>query len=254
MSATSLASPGAASPWRQSLKTVKFAVHCALCVLVVVTLPLNRRYLKQLSGWWYRRLLRILNIRVLVDGAAPTQALLLISNHVSWLDIAVYGGLLQPAFVSKAEVASWPVMGAAARALGTIFLPRGAFKTQETSERVAATLAAGQSVVLFPEATTGAAAVPARFHARLFAPAIDHGHPVQPVAIRYLPSDPQQLGQHPAAPWVDDASLGGHIRKLLRLDGITVQLTVCPAIDPQGKERRELAEQCHAQISQALSA
>lgn len=252
MPATSIASPRTASLWQQYLKLVKFAGHCALCVLVVVTLPLHRRYLRQFSGWWYRRLLNILNIQVQVRGRLPEQTLLLISNHVSWLDIAVFGSLLQPAFVSKAEVANWPIMGAVARALGTIFLPRGAFKTQETSARVAATLEAGQTVVLFPESTTGAAAIPARFHARLFAPAIDHGHPVQPVAIRYLPPDPQQPGQHPVAPWVDDASLVGHIRKLLRLQGITVQITMCAGIDPAGKDRRSLAELSHSAITRAL--
>jgi 1-acyl-sn-glycerol-3-phosphate acyltransferase len=185
---------------------------------------------------------------------------LAVSNNVSWVDIVVYGSLMQPAFVSKAEVAKWPVVGAIARATNTIFLPRGAFKTHQTSDTLAATLNAGTPVMLFPEATTSDSATPARFHARLFAAALDHDYPVQPVAIRYLPEDypenlPEQAGitgQHPWAPWINDAGLGGHLNKLLRLQKLNVSVSFCEAISPQGYDRRSLAQASHSSITAQL--
>lgn len=253
MPATSVAKPEQISPWRLCIKLSKLAAHTLICLLVLVTLPLHRRYIQRLSQWWYRRLLDILDVKIEVTGKLPANTSLIISNHVSWLDIVTYGSLMNPAFVSKAEVATWPVVGRIASETGTIFLPRGAFKTQQTSATLARSLDGGRSVVLFPEATTSAAATPERFHARLFAAAIDHNYPVQPIAIRYLPETPGLPGHHPLAPWVDDAGLGEHLWGILKLRRLQVRIIFCAQIKPENHDRRGLAEQSHQAITAALA-
>ncbi len=256
MPATSASSPATVKRWQYQLKLCKFIAHCLIAVAVMLTLPLHKRYMRRLSGWWYRRLLVIMNVRLEVQGARPKATVLAVSNHVSWVDILIYGSLLQPAFVSKAEVAKWPIVGAIARATHTIFLPRGAFKTRQTSDTLAATLKQGTSVMLFPEAATSDSVTPGRFHARLFTAALDHDYAVQPVAIRYLPEHlPEQpgiAGQHPWAAWVNDAGLGGHLNKLLRLQKLNVSVSFCEAISPQGHDRRSLAHASHSSITAQL--
>jgi len=253
MPATSVSSPATVNRWQYLLKVTQLSLHCGVCIAVLLTLPLHKRYMPQLSAWWYQRLLVILNVQLNIQGTPPNKTVLVVSNHISWVDIVIFGSLLRPAFVSKAEVAKWPVVGPIARATGTVFLPRGAFKTSETSDTLAASLKHGRNVVLFPEATTSDAAIPHRFHARMFAAALDHSYPVQPIALRYLPENKTDVGNHPWAPWIDDAGLGGHLKKLLRLKELRVAVIFCPVISPDGHDRRGLAQASHSAITTALN-
>jgi 1-acyl-sn-glycerol-3-phosphate acyltransferase len=174
-----------------------------------------------------------------------------VSNHVSWLDIIVLGSLVDAAFVSKAEIGGWPIVGRFARHTGAVFFPRGAHRTGEAVEALRATLAAGRCAVLFPEATTRADLAPDRFHARLFAAAIEGGSPAQPIAIRYLPPD-GSTGHHPRAPWINDAPLLGHFLTLCRLPRLEVRVTFCAPVSAGGRDRRGLAEDCRTAILAAL--
>lgn len=252
MATAALPPPATVSPWRYGYKFVLLTGHCLLCVLVAVTLPLYRKHMPRISTWWYRRLLTILNIKLEVSGERPRQTVLVIANHVSWMDIIVLGSLLDAAFVSKAEVNKWPVLGTIARAIGTVFLPRGGFKTTEVAARIAERLRQRRNVVLFPQATTSAQPTPERFHARLFAAAIEYDFPVKPVAIHYMPDAQPQTGHHPWAPWVNDASLGKHLYRLLKLKQMTVRIQLCPNIEAGNYARQDLAKKTHAAITAAL--
>lgn len=257
------------SLWQTGLRAAGLFGHFLTGLLVLLLLPVAGR----LAGWWYRRFLRLLGVRVQVRGRPPEGGVLGVSNHVSWLDIIVLGSLVDAAFVSKAEVGGWPLVGRFARHTGTVFFPRGAHRTGEAGEALRAAMAAGRCAILFPEATTNADLMPDRFHARLFAAAIETGHPVQPIAVRYLPPEdvvrcPLSVdreergtrneerfsdGHHPLAPWVDDAPLLGHFLKLVRLPRLDVTVTFCEPIASAGRDRRGLAEDCRQAIVAALT-
>lgn len=217
-----------------------------LCALALVKNP------GHLAGWWYRRFLRIMGIEVDTLGTKPTGGCLVAANHVSWMDIMILGSLLDAAFVSKAEIGQWPVVGRFARHTGTVFLPRGAGQTQATTQRLSAALKAQRAVILFPEATTNGALLPTRFYPRLFAAAVETGAPVQPIALHYLP-DNGVAGHHPLAPWVDNASLGTHFRSLFRVPRLRVRVTFCTPLPATGQARRSLSEGSLAAVSSALS-
>lgn len=246
-------SPSPPAAWRLSLKSLRLAGHILAGFAILAAMPLLRRRAGQLAGWWYRGLLRIMGIELEVRGPTPAPGTLVVANHVSWLDIIVFGGLLDAAFVSKSEVGDWAVIGRFARLTGTIFLPRGAGETREASNRIGTALAAGRCVVLFPEATTRADLLPSRFHARLFAAAIDGDHKLQPAALHY-PRDDGHPGHHPDAPWVGAASLAPHFVTLFRQHGLRARLTFCPPVPVASRDRRALAEQSHAAIASALAA
>jgi 1-acyl-sn-glycerol-3-phosphate acyltransferase len=133
-----------------------------------------------------RGVVRSLGLRCTVAGTPPSQGLV-VSNHLSYLDIAIYSAAMPCVFVSKAEVRRWPYFGIAARASGTVFVDR--------TSRAGAAVAAAEMlnrlkmripVLLFPEGTSTDGAQVLRFHSSLFQPAIEASVPVTAAAIRYV--------------------------------------------------------------------
>ena len=72
---------------------------------------------------WSRGMLRIMGVALEVRGSAPTGGpMLLLANHISWLDILVMNAACPVRFVSKADVKHWPVLGALITGAGTILI------------------------------------------------------------------------------------------------------------------------------------
>lgn len=194
------------------------------------------------SQLWFRSLLRALNVRLTVHGEPPAQDGLLAGNHVSWLDIAVLVSAKPVIFVSKAEIAHWPLIGWLARGGDTLFIERGAHGTQQLNQQIAERLAEGRSVVVFPEGTTTAGPGVRRFHSRLFAGPIASDRPVLPFALRY---------REASAPYVDDQSLGQNLWAILAEPCLHAELRFGPALPPA--ERRDtMARQTQAWVEQSL--
>jgi 1-acyl-sn-glycerol-3-phosphate acyltransferase len=253
---------------RRGARAARLAGHLLLGALLA-HLVLGRLVRAQrhdtLVRWWVRGILRILHVRLEIEGEASTEPALFAANHVSWLDIVCLRAALDTEFVAKQEVSRWPVIGRMAGLAGTLFLNRG----ERDASLVAANgmsraLAAGRSVAIFPEGTTGDGRRLRRFHARLYQAAIRARRPVQAVAIAYPHPDDgrgctrvaedrasRAAGVHPAAPFVGDDNLGRHVWTLLAEDGLTARLTLCPPVPATG-ERRALAEHTRAQIADAL--
>ena len=232
-----------------AIKALRFAGILLLGLVLLPTLPLLGANADRLARWWYGRILRILGVEIATHGRWPAQAALIVANHCSWLDIVVLGQVFNAAFVSKAEIGGWPLVGRFARAGGTLFLDRGAGQTGDISRRIQAVLAAGRPVLFFPEGTTTADPLPQRFHARLFAPAIDGGFPVLPVALRYCDETTRPECHHDLAPWVNDEPIGPHFRAFFQLRRIRVDVRLCALFDPAGYDRRGLAEASRQAIS-----
>src|ERR1700722_15146021 len=104
---------------------------------------------------YHRFLLRLFGMRVRVHGAmAPTQPILFVANHTSYLDILVLNALIPAAFVAKAEVAGWPLIGLLAKLQHTVFIERRASRAGDQRDILARHLEKGQSLILFPEGTS----------------------------------------------------------------------------------------------------
>jgi 1-acyl-sn-glycerol-3-phosphate acyltransferase len=132
-----------------------------------------------------RRVMAAMGIKCEVHSTAPTRGLV-VSNHLSYLDIVIHGAAMPCFFVSKAEVARWPYFGWAARTGGAMFLDRSkrasaALVAEQMSER----LKLSAPVLLFPEGTSTDGAEVLRFHSGLFEPAVSARAPVTAAAIRY---------------------------------------------------------------------
>jgi 1-acyl-sn-glycerol-3-phosphate acyltransferase len=206
--------------------------------------PAHRRF--EQADWlhgWTPRILRLLSVSLEVRGTPPTTGLI-VSNHLSYLDIFVLSAVTRCSFVAKSEIADWPVFGACARFCGTIFVDRerrGA--VAGVAEKMREVLADGVPLVLFPESTssTGAGVLP--FKPALLAPVVELACPVTAVALDYdLPggsaADEVCWGDGPIAP---------HVVNLFSKP--TLRARVCwGAPQSPGEDRKALARELYAQV------
>lgn len=152
---------------------------------------------------WSRRVCRLLRLDVVVHGTPPDGRCVYLANHRSYLDIPVLSGALGATFVSRADVSTWPVIGAAARAVRVVFVDRGNAHAGARAARALMRHAGKIDTVVFPEGTTRADAMPGPLSPGLFRLLHQLRTPVVPVTIRY---DRRELY------WVDDVPLVDHLR------------------------------------------
>jgi 1-acyl-sn-glycerol-3-phosphate acyltransferase len=181
----------------------------AIAAGLLVCLPLHYLWrLFRLASPWPRRFLgwvgRSAGMRVRILGTPLKSHVLFLANHMSWLDIMLIAGASGAAFVSKDDVARWPVIGWLAGLNNTVFIARSersAVRGQADALRSA--LASGQPVALFPEGTTEGGVDILPFRASLLASLFPPlpGVKVQPVALDYGPAGPEiaWMGEEPAA-------------------------------------------------------
>jgi lyso-ornithine lipid O-acyltransferase len=217
-----------------------------IALVLLVTLDPTRRIAREpLTRWWNSRLLKILNIHLRVHGQPLAGAQMIVCNHISWVDIPVIAASELTRFVSKVEVASWPIAGWLSNAAGSFYIRRGAGGTKQLIQALAAHLRGGGSATVFPEGTTTDGDRMLKFQPRLFAAAIDSGCPVQPIALRYSRA---ANGENIAA-FVGEQTLTNNLNRLLKEREMTVELTYCAPIQPQaGQDRTALAQAAHAAI------
>jgi 1-acyl-sn-glycerol-3-phosphate acyltransferase len=208
------------------------------------------------AGWhsimqrWAVKMLRCLGVTVRVSGAPQAGAVLMVANHVSWLDIpALHASAPRTRFVSKAAIAHWPLLGRLARAGGTLFIERERKRDAlRVVHEVADALRKADAVAVFPEGTTGAGHVVLPFHANLLQAAITTDTLIQPVVLRY--SEPG-LPVSMAAQYIDDTTLVESVMKVCRARGLVVDVHFLPA-EPSELDRRALAERLRERVATEL--
>ena len=189
---------------------------------------------------WSNRLLQIIGITVKLHGTPPTHGpLLLVCNHISWLDITVLHAVCRCRFVSKADVKHWPVIGRLAIGCDTLFIERESRRgAMRVVHHVAEALRDGDMVAVFPEGTTGYGEDLLPFHANLIQAAISAEVPVQPLALRFTDA----TGQHTRVPsYVGDDSLQASVWRTLRADALVANVWVGAAQQSDGRDRRAWA-------------
>jgi len=200
---------------------------------------------------WSAALLGILQVEVDIrnEAGANTQALI-VSNHISWLDIFVINSLQPCRFVAKADIRSWPALGWLCEKSGTIFIARGKQReVRRVYEGLVTSIRAGERIAFFPEGTTAAQGTLLPFHPNLFEAAIEAGVPVQPYALRYLD---EQGNLHAAADFIGDMTFVDSMLLIMKTRKMTAQLILLPTIETTGAHRRDLSLQARQAIADKL--
>ena len=202
---------------------------------------------------WSGQLLSICGVQLEVRHAAGTQQLaraLIVSNHVSWLDIFVINAHHPCRFVAKSDIRDWPLIGWLSHRAGTVFLARGNRReVRKIYEGLVSSIHAGHRVAFFPEGTTTAQGSLLPFHANLFEAAIEAEVPIQPFALRYVDTNGEH---HHAVDFIGDMSFAQSIAAILKTRQIRAELVRLPVIDTSGAHRRDIAQASRSSVAQAL--
>jgi 1-acyl-sn-glycerol-3-phosphate acyltransferase len=237
-----------------TLAKLRLVLHFLHGVWIVATryARLSEQRKRALNRAWSLKLLRLVGMRLVVhhDDRRIDQGVLVVANHVSWLDIYLINAWRPTPFVSKAEVRQWPVVGWLAHRLDTIFIHREKRRdAQRAMHEMAVRLEGGGRVCVFPEGTTsnGLALLP--FHANLFQAAVSAQCPVQPVCLLYE----DRHGRQSTTPaYIDDVSLGQSLDAVLRSGPFTAHLYVGEAIAAMD-DRRALSAKARDAVALGLS-
>jgi lyso-ornithine lipid O-acyltransferase len=213
----------------------------ALYALCKASLAKRKRDALKLA--WLKWFGGIVGLQISKEGEQDDSACLMVSNHISWLDIIVLGCFSPAYFVAKSDILAWPVVGYLAKQGGTIFVRRGdKQQAKAIAEEMVWLLKQNRKIIAFPEGTTtnGESVLP--FHASLFQSALLTKATVQPVVLHYLGAAKGQ------APFIGEDAFVPHLIKMLSLDKIEVRVVFLARISTAGKSRHFVSNEARAMI------
>lgn len=216
--------------------------------LLAVPLPGRTR----VQRVYCRLVLRCFGVRIAVSGnpIRNLRGVLVVSPHMSWLDVFAIGSVLPGSFVARADMFTGPATGIVARVCKVIPIERSSLRRLPgVVAAVADRLRAGQTVVAFPEGTTWCGRDCGTFYPAMFQAAIDAGRPVQPLRLTYHHID-GGLSTVPA--FVGDETLLGSIRRLLAQRRTLARVHV-ESLQLPGTDRRALAGRCQSAVGAATA-
>ena len=211
---------------------------------------------------FHRCLVRLLGFTIRTHGVMSTApSTLYVANHSSYLDVPVLGAIIPAAFVAKAEVSRWPLIGFLAKMQNTVFIERRAAKTAEQRDGMIERLRRGHSLILFPEGTSSDGTRTLPFKSSLFSIAetpLPEGRSVtvQPVSILATALDGLPLGRawQPYYAWYGDMTLVKHLWNVFRLGQFTVDVFFHPAITLDAfADRKALATHCQHEVARGVA-
>jgi len=223
------------------------------CFYVGVLFPFFSRHRRfRAIRRWARQMLSMLRLRVEVRGSLPAgeAPTLIVSNHVSWLDIWVVNAVVPVRFVAKSDIRRWPVVGFLVSNAGTIFIERQKKQdTFRTNRAIVQALTRGEHVAIFPEGMTTDGTEVKPFHASLFQPALGAGARVVVTALRYVNRDGSA---NLDAAYAGDRSLWESVWLILAQPVLEAELIFAATIDVRAKTRREIAREAEVLTADAL--
>ena len=217
-------------------------------ILIALRMPIER-WRNRFMRFWSATICVILRIHITVSGTPPEPPFVLVSNHLSYIDIFPLYKTLDCTFVAKKEVRSWPVLGFMVMTMGVIFLNRQRKKdVTRVNSLVAESINDRQGVVIFPEGTTSAGSTVLPFRTSLLEIPATSGIPVHYAAIRYsTPAGTPETAE--TVCWVGGTPFLEHMMQLATHKRIecTIRFGETPVYS---NDRKELAGELHEKMMQ----
>ncbi len=224
-----------------------YAVGCITLVLVYLqwVAPEKKR---NIIRTWAAALMKILGFRVDVEGEVYPKHCLIVANHISFIDIFALDSIKPGRFIAKSEIESWPIFGRIAKGVDTLFIKRKSRRSiVEVNDALGGALAAGQTVMLFPEGQTtiGLSILP--FKPNLIEPAVISNTAVVPVALCYYEGSEKTTKATYA-----NVNIFKCLWTIAMTPNLSVKVIFTDPIIPNGKNRLEVARAAAKQVAQAL--
>ncbi len=251
------------SPLRAAFRIAGFVVlTAALVPAQALAIAFSRPCSRRLPIFFFRLYCRLFGFSVRVKGKQePGGPTLFVCNHISYVDIVVLGSVIAASFISRADIADWPLIGLLARLHRTVFIDRVSRRVARHRDDVSARLALGDDLILFPEGTSDDGNTVLPFKSALFSVAEQEvrGRPlaVQPVSIAYTRLDGLPIGreQRQRYAWYGDMTLLPHAWRMLSLGRVSVMVEFHTAVSGAAFEsRKALAAHCYRVIAAGVAA
>jgi len=245
------------SPLRVWRVSAYFTWTVALMPVQALGLLLRCGWVARFPCFYHRQCCRILGLRVMQIGQpAGAGPVLFAANHTGYLDIAVLGALIPGSFISKSEIARWPLFGWLAKLQRSVFVDRQVRSTAQQRDAIAERLAAKHALILFPEGTSGDGNFVLPFKSALFSTVFSHRGDtaivVQPVSVAYTRLDGLPIGRplRPFFAWYGDMTLPRHLWRMLGLGIVEVVVEFHPpAAVADFASRKDLSQYCYERVS-----
>jgi len=236
-----------------------YVLTACVCAILPAGARLRRKFLARNCSFFARLFLFLLNIRMQVThrerAFTRNNGLLIVSNHLSYIDVLVIAALTPTVFITSVELGSTLVLGMLARLGGSMFVerrkPSGLRKEISMISHV---LGQGHHVSLFPEGTTSNGDRVQKFKYPLFDAAVRTGADILPICLRYTRVNDERMSAHlrDKVYYYGGVSFFRHFPRLLSLRSVDVEVTLLKPIQVRtGVTRKELAAQAHHAISAA---
>lgn len=242
------------------------AITLPLMPVQAALLRTSPRLARKFPHWYHRQLCRLLGIRLHVEGRIVENApVLVVANHVSWLDIPVLSAVAPLSFVAKKEVGTWPFVSSLARLQRSVFIDRTRrTAVGHTTNEIIERLKSGDTIVLFAEGTSSDGNRVLPFKTPLFAavkPTLANGHTevgacVQTLTIAYthLHGIPLSRTRRSLVGWYGDMEMASHAWELLKAGPLDAKIHISPPVPLSDfTDRKELARYTEAVIRQSLA-
>jgi 1-acyl-sn-glycerol-3-phosphate acyltransferase len=266
------------NPFYVTVAPLRFAIFWIVAILQFPILfliprgPLSVRY----SRIFYRILMEIGGVRGKLRGKlSDARPLLLVSNHISVFELAVFPILGLGSFFGKQEIAKYPLVGWVAKKFGVVFIDRNPRKAKTEIEKINAEMKhVKYPMTIFPEGTTNNGCFIYPFKSGMFDIADKIGGlTVQPVVLLYrdrkgrkidsdlimannyscpanakIAAHNQSAGKNEIIP-DKEFSVLGHFFHIMKLGGIRLEVNLLPPVPVAGMDRRRIAEKLHEIIN-----
>jgi 1-acyl-sn-glycerol-3-phosphate acyltransferase len=242
--------------------TIYLFFTLALIPVQALAVSLKWRLRETLPVFYHRTCCRLWGMTIEVRGElSSNRPTLLVSNHVSYLDIPVLSNLGALSFVAKSEVASWPFFGLLAKLQRTVFVDRRRASAARQRDAIGDRLAAGDRLVLFAEGTSNDGNRVLPFKSALFSVAgradENTNLTLQAMSLAYTTLNGIPIGRNirPHYAWYGDMDLGGHLWTFAGLGRTHIVITLHPPLDPKAfPSRRALALHMQEQVTAGVAA
>ncbi|MGV1088883.1 MAG: lysophospholipid acyltransferase family protein [Mycobacterium sp.] len=229
------------------LRTVRRVSVTALVLIMLPVLAIPLHGHLHVKRFYCRVVLACLGVRITLSGGPirNLRGMLVVSNHVSWVDVFAIGAVLPGTFVARADLLGWPAVGMAARMANIIPIERGSLRElRGVVDTVARRLRDGHTVVAFPEGTTYCGRDHGSFRPAMFQAAIETARPVQPVQLSYRHRDGSPST---VTAFLGEDSMWASVQRIVATRRTMVHIAVQP-LELPSNVRGELATRCQAAV------